>query len=293
MCCEIGGLCQFLRMVDLPYRRLLFVVNCAKRRADELAGRLSGLARAAGFETEIVRGHPVADTAFENADLCCVIGGDGTILGCVGGAAKYGVPIFGINLGKLGFMATFTDSISDSEFLGAIRGGAEVEERALLCADFGAGGVLALNEFVIRGANLAGIVTLVVSADGEFVADLSGDGVIFSTPTGSTAYNLSANGPLIHPKAAAFVLTSICPHTLSNRSIVFADSSNVQVKGEGAVLIADGRIVEGWDSRTPLKISVSPQRLKFIRPPELSHFCVLRTKLGWAAAPRKPGGDES
>lgn len=280
---------QVFRIVDSPYKRLLFVVNRDKHRAGELAARLSGLARSAGFDTDIASSHPLGEDAFRGFDLCCVIGGDGTILGCVNGAAKYNVPVFGINLGKLGFMATFTDAIGDGDFLDAIRGGSESDERSLLAADFGSGEHLALNEFVIKSANVAGIASLRVSADGEFVSDFVGDGLIFSTPTGSTAYNLSANGPLLHPRARAYVLTSICPHTLSNRSIVFADSSSVEVTGSGALLIADGSPVGTWDPQRPLKIYTSDKKIKFLRPHARSHFSVLRTKLGWAAVPARSG----
>ena len=274
------------------YQKLLFVVNRDKHHAGEIAARLAELARGAGFETIVSDEHPMDPENFSGVDMCCVMGGDGTILGCVKGAAKYDVPIFGINVGKLGFMSAYTDSITDEEFLKAIRGECETEDRTLLGAKSDKGEYMALNEFVIKSANVAGLVTLNVSADGEFVSDFLGDGLIFATPTGSTAYNLSANGPLLHPESTSYVLTSICSHTLSNRSIVFSDTSCVEVKSRDAVLIVDGHLAEQWASETSVKIFASDKKIKFIRPAGSSHFSVLRTKLGWAALPARSGKGE-
>lgn len=275
--------------VDLSGKKILFVVNYGKRDAGALSERLDAAARGAGAETEVKSGHALPPDAFAGADFCCVIGGDGTILACVEGAVKHGVPIFGINLGKLGFMATFTDGISDAEFLEILGGGGRIKPRSLLEARWGGERRIALNEFAVKSPGASGILSLAVRANGEFVANFEGDGIILSTPTGSSAYNLSAGGPLIYPRAKAFALTSICPHTLSNRSIVFGADMEIEVlrRGGDAVLIADGAPCPDWSPEEPLFIRVPEEAVKFLKPEGHSHFSILRTKLGWSENPRK------
>lgn len=268
--------------------KILFAVNRTKPNANILVKRLSGAAKRENFECVIEGKFPPPEDAFKDAKCCCVIGGDGTILSCLSGAAKYGVPIFGINLGKLGFMATFTDSISDEEFLDMVNGkNAEMETRTILSASFGKNRFLALNEFAVKSQSPAEILSAEVLADGEFVADFVGDGLIFSTPTGTSAYNLSAGGPLIHPKARVFALTSICPHTLSNRSLVFDSETKLEIraKNPNAVLIRDGNVEKSWRGE-PLFVEAAPETVKFVRPAGHSHFYILRTKLGWGGNPR-------
>ncbi|MBR6389540.1 MAG: NAD(+)/NADH kinase [Opitutales bacterium] len=268
--------------------KILFAVNYGKANAPQLAQRLARAAREAGFDCAIDGEFPPDEEAFRGAKCCCAIGGDGTILSCLKGAVKYDVPIFGINLGKLGFMATFTDAITDAEFAGIIKSeNSEIETRAILCAQFGGKSFLALNEFAVKSSASAGMLSAEVFANGEFVAEFAGDGLIFATPTGTSAYNLSAGGPLIHPKARVFALTSICPHTLSSRSLVFdAETAlEIRVKNPNSVLIQDGNIISSWHQE-PLKIEVSNKSVKFVRQPGHSHFYILRTKLGWGGNPR-------
>ncbi len=274
--------------VNSSKNKILFAVNYTKANAKQLVMRLSSAAKSENFECVIDEKFPPSLDAFKDAKCCCVIGGDGTILSCLNGAVKYNVPIFGINLGKLGFMATFTDAISDAEFLDIIKEqNAEMEVRTILSAEFDKHRLLALNEFAIKASSPAEILSAEVLANGEFVAEFVGDGLIFSTPTGTSAYNLSAGGPLIHPNARVFALTSICPHTLSNRSLVFdADTElEIRIKNSNAVLIRDGNVIENWASEA-LKIKVAPETVKFVRPVGHSHFYILRTKLGWGGNPR-------
>ena len=274
--------------VNSSKNKILFAVNYGKANAESLAKRLAKTARAIGFECVIDGKFPPSEEAFSDAKCCCAIGGDGTILSCLNGAVKHDAPIFGINLGKLGFMATFTDAITDAEFADIITSkNSEIETRAILKAQFGQSGFFALNEFAIKSSTSAGILAAEVFADGEFVAEFVGDGLIFATPTGTSAYNLSAGGPLIHPKARVFALTSICPHTLSNRSLVFDSETKleIRVKNPNSILIQDGNIISSW-TQQPLKIEVAPQTVKFVRPAGHSHFSILRTKLGWGGNPR-------
>ena len=268
--------------------KVLFVVNRTKKNAEEIASRLSGVAAGAGFDAEICDTFPLSDACFAGKDICCVIGGDGTILSCVPHLVRHSLPVFGINLGKLGFLATYSDDIGDSEFLSLISGGGRVLERALLEARVGDKSYVALNDFVIKDSRRDGISNLRIRADSEFIADYLGDGLIFSTPTGSTAYNLSAGGPIIHPKARAFVMTPICPHTLSNRSLIYDCGAQIKVTsaGGGAILMADGTEVAALPEGGEIRISMPNLSLNFIRLRGHSHFSILRNNLGWAEDPR-------
>lgn len=269
-------------------RKILFVVNKTKQKAREIAERLSNVALKAGMEIELCSDFPVPESAFAGADICCVVGGDGTILSCVNAVADCGIPIFGINLGKLGFLAHYSDSIDDESFLTLAMGEGRFLERELLEAKVDGHSFVALNDFAIKASGAATVSGLSVNADGEFIADYLGDGLIFSTPTGSTAYNLSAGGPLIHPKAKVFVMTPICPHTLSNRSLVYDASAKIKISciSGDCVFVSDGRIVANFPRYAQADIFISSKTVKFSRLHGHSHFSILRSKLGWAEDPR-------
>lgn len=269
-------------------RKILFVVNKTKQKAREIAERLSNVALKAGMEIELCSDFPVPESAFADADICCVVGGDGTILSCVNAVADCGIPIFGINLGKLGFLAHYSDSIDDESFLTLAMGEGRFLERELLEAKVDGHSFVALNDFAIKASGAATASGLSVNADGEFIADYLGDGLIFSTPTGSTAYNLSAGGPLVHPKAKVFVMTPICPHTLSNRSLVYDASAKIKISciSGDCVFVSDGRIVANFPRCAQADIFISSKTVKFSRLHGHSHFSILRSKLGWAEDPR-------
>lgn len=269
-------------------RKILFVVNKTKHKAREIAERLSNVALKADMEIELCSDFPVPESAFAGADICCVVGGDGTILSCVNAVADCGIPIFGINLGKLGFLAHYSDSIDDESFLTLAMGEGRFLERELLEAKVDGHSFVALNDFAIKASGAATVSGLSVNADGEFIADYLGDGLIFSTPTGSTAYNLSAGGPLVHPKAKVFVMTPICPHTLSNRSLVYDASAKIKISciSGDCVFVSDGRIVANFPRCAQADIFISSKTVKFSRLHGHSHFSILRSKLGWAEDPR-------
>lgn len=270
-------------------KKILFVVNKTKTSAEEIAEKLSKLALANGMSCEICADFPVPESAFKDKDICCVIGGDGTILSCVPAIAKYDLPVFGINLGKLGFLATYTDEISEAEFLSLVRGERRVLERALLEVVYNGRRYLALNDLVFKDVRLDGISKFAIFADKEFIATYAGDGLIFSTPTGSTAYNLSAGGPIIHPKGRVFAMTPICPHTLSNRSLIYDYGAQIKIEcvsGESA-LIADGKKVATLTQGSSVEINMPSNTIRFVRLRGHSHFAILRSKLGWAEDPRK------
>lgn len=270
-----------------PIRQLAFVINSEKAGAAELGRVLIDIARRAGVTVKDTAVFPVAPGYLKGMDACCVIGGDGTLLGVVREAAHEQVPIIGVNRGSLGFLTTFSADEARTEFAGLLGGTYQVAHRAMLDCSTGPGSHdLALNDVLIKDEVNSRLVQLEVHADDELVTDYICDGLIFSTATGSTAYNLSAGGPIIHPNAEVVAMTPICPHTLSNRSIIFRHNVKLKVhsRGENSKLLVamDGQrnlvVCEG----SPVEISLSPLRLLLAQRVGYSHFSVVRTKLKWS-----------
>ena len=269
-------------------RTITFVVNNAKPGAAELAGQLEILAREAGVNTRVSIHYPVENESLEGLDACCVIGGDGTLLGVVPKAVQFGVPILGIRMGNLGFLATFSPQEALDKFVPLLKGGYKIENRNLLqCECPGSKPAVALNDIVIKGEDASRLVSLAVRADGELVSEYFCDGLIFSSPTGSTAYNLSAGGPLVHPKAGVVAMTPICPHTLSNRSVVFPDTTRLEVTWDQSAAHPQVKI-DGYltlrpsgDGKTPIVITPAQKRLSLLQSAGHSHFSVVRNKLNW------------
>lgn len=270
-----------------PIRNLAFVVNEQKAGAPELATTLIDLAQAAGVTVKRAPVYPVPVGFLKGQDACCVIGGDGTLLGVAREAAREQVPIIGVNRGSLGFLTTFSADEARAHFADLLAGNFQVTHRSLLeCITGPDQHDLALNDVLIKDEVNSRIVRLEVFADGELVTDYYCDGVIFSTPTGSTAYNLSAGGPLLHPSANVIALTPICPHTLSNRSIIFRDEVKIQVYNRNEhsrLLVAmDGQRNLKVCETSPVEITISKQRLPLVQRLDYSHFAVVRTKLKWS-----------
>jgi NAD+ kinase len=223
-----------------------------------------------------------------------VIGGDGTLLSVVREAALHGVPIIGVNRGSLGFLTTFSPEEARLDFEQLLKGSFHVDHRAMLAcsvADEPPG--LALNDIVIKDQLSSRLVHLEVFADGELVTDYVCDGLIFSTATGSTAYNLSAGGPIIHPAANVVAMTPICPHTLTNRSIIFRDSVRLRVHnrtvGTSVLVCIDGNGELKASTDDAIDISVAKLRLPLAQQKNYSHFAVVRTKLKWSGGAVKDG----
>ncbi len=269
-----------------PLHSLAFVVNAQKSGAAEIAADLMELAIAAGAEVKETHEFPVPADFLTACDACCVIGGDGTLLGIARIAAEAGVPLIGVNRGSLGFLTTFSAEEAREHFAAMVAGDYEIAERVLLSCSTGAEPAdLALNDVVIKDEKHSRLVRLAVHADDELVTTYSCDGLIFSSPTGSTAYNLSAGGPLIHPGAEVIALTPICPHTLSNRSIIFRQDVKLTVSSDGAdtsLLVAvDGqRHLRSCEGDT-IEIAIAPHRLKLVHRRTFDHFSIVRTKLKW------------
>lgn len=270
-----------------PLRRLAFVVNQQKSGAPEIAETLIAIARAAGAEVKQTAAFPLEEGYLAGWDACCVIGGDGTLLGVAKEAARHQVPIIGVNRGSLGFLTTFSADEARGQLPALLAGHYVRVERALLDCSTGPGQHdLALNDVLIKDEVNSRLVRLEVEADGELVTDYLCDGLIFSTPTGSTAYNLSAGGPLIHPGAEVIAMTPICPHTLSNRSIIFRQDVKLRVYnriGGSRLLVAmDGQRNLVMCEGSAVEITIARVRLPLIQLAGHSHFAVVRTKLKWS-----------
>ena len=268
-------------------RDLAFVVNEAKPGALELARTLVAVAREAGAKTKQTTRFPLSSGFLHGLDACCVIGGDGTLLGVAREAVREQVPIIGVNRGSLGFLTTFSSDEARAHFGELLRGAYKIDHRAMLECSTGRGPhELALNDVLIKNEVNSRLVRLEVVADGELVTDYYCDGLIFSTPTGSTAYNLAAGGPIIHPAAGVIAMTPICPHTLSNRTIIFRNDVKLTVvnRTEGSRLLVamDGQrnmvVTEGM----PVEISLATHTLLLAQRRDYSHFEVMRAKLKWS-----------
>jgi NAD+ kinase len=272
-----------------PIRHLAFVVNRSKHGARDLARDLVALARGAKVKTKLIAHTPLPEGALAGFDACCVVGGDGTLLSAAREAARSGVRVIGVNRGSLGFLTTFSAEEALTQFPALLAGDYRLAERSLLaCRTDPEHADLALNDVVIKDAVNSKLVRLGVYADGEFVTDFHGDGLICATPTGSTAYNLSAGGPIIHPDADALVMTPICPHTLSNRSVIFRSGVKLRVTSrmeDSQLLVAmDGQRNLFTCAGRAIEISVAANHLLLVQKPGYEHFEVLRSKLGWTGA---------
>lgn len=271
-----------------PLRKLAFVVNEQKAGAPALARELAAITRQNGVKYKLTSRFPIPRGYLKGCDACCVIGGDGTLLGVAKESAESQVPIIGVNRGSLGFLTTFSADEARAQFTALLGGSFKIDRRVMLDCSTGPGSHdLALNDVLIKDEINSRLVRLEVFADGELVTDYTCDGLIFSTATGSTAYNLSAGGPILHPSANVIAMTPICPHTLSNRSIIFRDSVRLRVFNRSD----DSRLLVAMDGQRNMKvgpsaveISIAKVRLPLAQRADYSHFSVVRTKLNWSGA---------
>ena len=227
----------------------------------------------------------------KDVDWVVVLGGDGTLLGAARQVGRYGAPILGVNLGGLGFLTCIPLERLYPVVETMVKGGLQVESRMMLETT-----VLrekkevirfqVLNDVVINKSTLARIIDLNVVINGVFVTTFRADGLIIATPTGSTGYNLSAGGPILYPTIETFVLTPICPFTLTNRPIIIPDTAVVGIEmgresEETVVLTFDGQV--GFDLSHGDKVNIfkSKEKINLFMPPDQDHFHILRTKLMW------------
>jgi NAD+ kinase len=242
-------------------------------------------------------GEPVAagearrqDDKLANADLIVVLGGDGTMISASRMIGDAETPVLGVNHGSLGYLTDFRIEEMFPALESIIAGEYEVDRRVMLDAElFRKGKCVAggrvLNDVVINKAALARIIDIDVNLDGLFVNKFRADGLIVATPTGSTAYNLSAGGPIIYPSMNAVVLTPICPFTLTNRPLVVPDTAEIELtllnENEGVILSLDGQT--GFPMKAGDRVLISKSRVTFnlVQPANRNYFDVLRDKLKW------------
>lgn len=235
-----------------------------------------------------VAGHKREDVP-EGCDLIVVLGGDGTLLSATRAIGRREIPLFPVNLGDLGFLTAITVEELFPELQRALRGEHRVARRKLLHTSVVRGGEItatyeALNDAVLTKASLARMIDLDTHVDEQFVCAYKADGLIISTPTGSTAYSLSAGGPIIFPAVPAFCLTPICPHMLTNRPVIVPETSVIQIhcRSTGDVFLTiDGQIGEPLQKDDVVVCRSSNYALHLIRPPKAMFFDVLRSKLKW------------
>lgn len=228
-----------------------------------------------------------------HAELLLVLGGDGTLLAAAREAAPHGIPILPINLGSLGFLTSFTLDELYPALEETLAGHLPASERVLLDVELERNGKIiqrqnVLNEAVVNKGALARMIELKLFIDADFVCRYRADGLIVATPTGSTAYSLSAGGPIVRPEVRAFIITPICPHTLSDRPLVVQDSSLVEMTlsgdAESVFLTLDGQKGIPMESADHVRIRRAAGHLKLIQPQKKSYFEILRSKLKWGEA---------
>lgn len=250
-----------------------------------------GTATAVGSE-----GFPVAsyETIGTRADLAIILGGDGTMLAAARRLAEFNVPLVGVNQGRLGFMTDIARDDMISGVTSLLDGKSSREQRFLLSAEILRGGervlqTLALNDVVVNKGEAGRMIELEVKLDGELLHVLRADGMVVSTPTGSTAYSLSANGPILHPAVAGIAIVPLSPHALSNRPITVSDASTIDIT---LLPPHDGRVHFDGQTRFDVRASdiVRVVRSRYcitlLHPIGYSYFAMLREKLQWSATPR-------
>ncbi len=226
------------------------------------------------------------------ADLLIVLGGDGSMLAAARAIGEREVAILGINVGRLGFLADVSPDEADAALAAVLGGDYRIRERSRLAVTCLKQGCepqvdLVLNDAVItKGTALARLIELELLIDQSVVASYRSDGLIIATPTGSSAYNLSAGGPLVDPSVPAMIINPICPHTLTQRPLVLPDSVQVEVRllpREEATLTLDGQVGMSLQPGDAVRVTRSARPMRFVTVPEHDLFETLRKKLGWGS----------
>src|SRR5579859_737167 len=229
----------------------------------------------------------------EESQLLLVLGGDGTLLAAARVATPLGIPILPINMGSLGFLTSFKLEEMYPALEDILAGRFSSSERTMLDVELHRGGEVierqsVVNEACINKGALARMIDLELTIDADFVCRYRADGLIVATPTGSTAYSLSAGGPIVHPAVESWIITPICPHTLSDRPVVVRDSSSVEVHlsgdTESVFLTLDGQTGIPMQAADVVRMRRAAERLRLIQPARKSYFEILRNKLKWGEA---------
>ncbi len=271
------------RMAEYLHERGVSVF--IERETAENVGRQVDLSRWVACDFSDIGAH---------ADLAIVIGGDGTMLNAARRLARYRVPLVGVNLGRLGFMTdiarsdmlTCMDDLLDGRFT--------AENRMLLDAEVIRDGKeifdnQALNDVVVDKGAIGRMIEFKLSIDGEFIYNQRSDGLIVSTPTGLTAYSLSAGGPILHPTLTGIALVPLCPHALTNRPIMVSDQANIEVRiiqADDPRVHFDGQVTHDLQPGDLVRLRRSEYTICFLHPPSYSYFAMLRQRLHWSERPK-------
>ncbi len=249
----------------------------------------AAIGKSGGFKVEDLAGH---------VDLIAVLGGDGTLLRTARYVADRNVPIIGINMGTFGYLTEVNLNETYVALDLVLKGDFLTEKRMMLDVKIlrnkkiiGSG--LVLNDVVINRGNLSRIVELEADVDGQYLTTFKSDGLIVSTPTGSTAYSLSAGGPIVFPGKDLIIINPICPHTLTNRPIIFPERSDIQItllsKENGATVTLDGQESYRITAGDVMIVRKSKFATRLILSPHRSYGEILRSKLGWGSVPSGTG----
>jgi len=232
------------------------------------------------------------DQIGEACDLCIVVGGDGTILNAARSLVEHEVPLLGVNLGRLGFLSDISPAELTTRLADILAGEYVIEKRVLLHAIIERNGEIlsesnAFNDVVIHKNEVGRMIELETYVNGRFVNIQRSDGLVVSTPTGSTAYALSGGGPLMHPNLNAIVMVPICPHTLSNRPIVVDADTQIDIilhdnNYGNAQVTCDGQIKIALEPADCIRIYKKEKAVQLIHPKGYDYFEILRAKLRWA-----------
>ena len=285
-------------------RRVALIVKPDDAEAVRLADTLTGylLKRFDTVITENADGNPgtnvdrlltaAKDEIGERCDFAITLGGDGTFLGTARAMAKYGVPLIGINLGRLGFLAEVPPENMIAQLDDIFDGACHMEERTMLGATYYRNGEISgeetgCNDFALKHRDSVRMIEVDTSIDGVFLNTVWSDGLIVSTPTGSTGYALSSGGPIIEPTLNALLLVPICPHTLSYRPLIVEPGKSIEIKytlhnNDEGLTSMDGQVNKVLNPGDTVVLKTLPYRLKLIQPANHDYLRTLRTKLRWS-----------
>lgn len=237
----------------------------------------------------------VIDQVSEDMDLLVILGGDGTLLHVAEQASRFSIPVVGINLGALGFLTEVASSERFEALEAILSGELEIENRMMLKVRLCSGEkkskwLYALNDVVISKGSIDRLVRLAAWADSDYITTYRADGLIFSTPTGATAYNLSAGGPIVHPRLNSILVTPICPFMLESRPVLLSPETKMTTKlvggSENVNVIIDGKVVWSMREDDSLEVRSAENPLQLLGSPQKSYFEILRNKLNWGGSER-------
>lgn len=285
-------------------KKMLRVAILGDHRKERVAEAIAEFSDFIKHKAETVMSCRIDECTGENlrgADYAVVFGGDGSIICAARQLSRAGVPVIGVNVGKLGFLAEFSVEELKEFFPRLQRGDAPMERRMmLLCRIFRNGkesfSSTAVNDVYITAGPPFRMIELRMSVDGQHLGECVSDGLVVSTPTGSTAYNLSAGGPILSQKMLGMVITTICPHSLSFRPIVITADSVVEIKGvrlnEGTTVSIDGQVSQELYIDDVVQVRREQKGFLVVNNPLRSEWDTLATKLGWAEKPKYQGEPE-